>query len=254
MNILLVDAGNTRVKWALADTAALPGVWLAQGAVLHADLGTLRGAWQGLDAACALVSNVAGAALRAELSAELSALLAPFSITWFASRPALAGITNGYRDPAQLGCDRFAAAIGARACDPGKKLVVATCGTATTIDAIDADGVFIGGMIAPGLALMAGSLAKNTAQLPQAQPGAAFPPTFANNTLDAIVSGCINAQAGAIERAVAAHGADLCIVSGGAAPYIVPALSISHTVRENLVLAGLHAAAGALAQQGELPC
>ena len=250
MNILLVDAGNTRVKWALADTAAAPGQWLAHGAVLHAELATLPGAWRGLDAACALVSNVAGVALRA----QLADLLAPLAITWFASRPALAGVTNGYRDPGQLGCDRFAAAIGARALEPGKTLVVATCGTATTIDAIGADGRFVGGMILPGLALMAGALAKNTAQLPQAQPGAALPPTFADNTMDAIVSGCVNAQAGAIERAVAAHGADQCIVSGGAAGYIVPALSIPHTVRENLVLAGLHAAAGALAQQGELPC
>ena len=250
MTILLVDAGNTRVKWALADTAAAPGQWLAHGAVLHADMATLGAAWRALDARCALVSNVAGAALRD----QLTALLAPLPITWFASRPMLAGVTNGYRDPSQLGCDRFAAAIGAQARDPGKKLVVATCGTATTIDAIDADGVFIGGMIAPGLALMAGALAKNTAQLPQAQPGAARPPAFADNTMDAIVSGCINAQAGAIERAVAAHGADLCIVSGGAATYIAPALSISHTVRENLVLTGLHAAAGALAQQGELLC
>ena len=250
MNILLVDAGNTRVKWALADTAAAPGQWLAHGAVLHAELATLPDAWRGLDAACALVSNVAGAALRA----QLADLLAPLAVTWFASRPALAGVTNGYRDPGQLGCDRFAAAIGARALDPGKTLVVATCGTATTIDAIGADGRFVGGMILPGLALMAGSLARNTAQLPQAQPGAALPPTFADNTMDAIVSGCVNAQAGAIERAVAAHGADQCIVSGGAAGYIVPALSIPHTVRANLVLAGLHAAAGALAQQGELPC
>ena len=250
MNILLVDAGNTRVKWALADTAAAPGRWLAHGAVLHAGLATLGDAWHGLDATCALVSNVAGAALRAQLAGQLHS----FAITWFASRPVLAGVTNGYRDPLQLGCDRFAAAIGARALAPGKKLVVATCGTATTIDAIDTDGVFVGGMILPGLALMAGALAHNTAQLPQAQPGAALPPTFANNTLDAIVSGCVNAQAGAIERAVAAHGAERCIVSGGAAAYIVPALSITHTVRENLVLAGLHAAASALAQQGELPC
>jgi len=250
MTILLVDAGNTRVKWALADTAAAPGEWLAHGAVLHAGLATLGDAWRALDAGCALVSNVAGTALRD----QLTALLAPLPITWFVSRPMLAGVTNGYRNSAQLGCDRFAAAIGARAYYPGKRLVVATCGTATTIDAIDAGGVFIGGMIAPGLALMAGALANNTAQLPQAQPGAALPPAFADNTLDAIASGCINAQAGAIERAVAAHGADLCIVSGGAAAYIAPALSISHVVRENLVLAGLHAAAGPLAQQGELPC
>jgi type III pantothenate kinase len=246
MNILLVDAGNTRVKWALADTSAALGEWLAHGAVLHAELATL--AWPG--AACALVSNVAGAALRA----QLAQLLSPLPITWFASTPALAGITNGYRDPAQLGCDRFAAAIGARALDPGRALVVATCGTATTIDAITPDGLFVGGMILPGLALMAGSLAKNTAQLPQVKPGTALPPTFADNTMDAIVSGCINAQAGAIERAVAAHGADHCIVSGGAAGYIVPALAIPHTVRDNLVLAGLHAAAAAMAQQGELTC
>ena len=244
MNILLVDAGNTRVKWALADTAASPGRWLAHGAVLHADLATVT--WP--DAACALVSNVAGTALRT----QLAALLSPLPVTWFASTPALAGITNGYRDPAQLGCDRFAAAIGARAFDPGRALVVATCGTATTIDAITPDGLFVGGMILPGLALMAGSLAKNTAQLPQVAPGTALPPTFADNTMDAIVSGCINAQAGAIERAVAAHGADTCIVSGGAAGYIVPALAIPHPVRDNLVLAGLHAAAAAMAQQGEL--
>jgi type III pantothenate kinase len=246
MNILLVDAGNTRVKWALADTTAAPGAWLAHGAVLHAELPTV--AWPG--AACALVSNVAGAAMRA----QLTQLLSPMPVTWFASTPALAGITNGYRNPGQLGCDRFAAAIGARALDPGRALVVATCGTATTIDAITPDGVFVGGMILPGLALMAGSLAKNTAQLPQVAPGAALPPAFADNTMDAIVSGCINAQAGAIERAVAAHRAEVCIVSGGAADYIVPALTIAHTVRANLVLAGLHAAAAAMAQQGELSC
>jgi type III pantothenate kinase len=250
MNILLVDAGNTRVKWALAATGAAPGQWIAHGAALHAELDALADAWRSLDAACALVSNVAGSDLRA----RLAGMLAPFPIHWFASRPALAGLTNGYRNPAQLGCDRFAAAIGARALDPGKKLIVATCGTATTIDAIGADGVFVGGMILPGLALMAGSLASTTAQLPQAQPGAALPPSFADNTMDAIVSGCVNAQAGAIERAVAAHGAEACIVSGGAAGYIVPALSIPHTVRENLVLAGLHAAAGHLVQQGELSC
>ena len=246
MNILLVDAGNTRVKWALADTLATPGQWLAHGAVLHAELATLD--WRDLGAAGALVSNVAGAAL----GAQLAALLAPLPVTWFASVPALAGVTNGYRNPAQLGCDRFAAAIGARALMPGRALVVATCGTATTIDAITPDGVFEGGMILPGLALMAGALARNTAQLPQVEPGTALPPTFADNTLDAIVSGCINAQAGAIERAVAAHHAHDCIVSGGAAGYIVPALAIPHSVRENLVLTGLHAAAAALVLEGEL--
>jgi type III pantothenate kinase len=244
MNILLVDAGNTRIKWALADVSASPGQWLAQGTVLHADVATLADTWRRLDAGSALVSNVAGAGL----GAQLALLLAPLPVQWFASTAALAGVTNGYREPARLGCDRFASAIGAHALHPGRALVIATCGTATTIDAVTADGAFIGGMILPGLALMAGSLAKNTAQLPQVQPGAALPATFADNTQDAIVSGCINAQAGAIERAVAAHGGAHCIVSGGAAGYIVPALGVPHTVLENLVLAGLHAAAGAMLQ------
>ena len=100
-----------------------------------------------------------------------------------------------------LGSDRFAAAIGARALAPGQDVVVATCGTATTVDAITLDGRFIGGMILPGLALMAGSLARNTAQLPQVTPGAAPPPLFGANTDDAIISGVPPAQAGAIARA-----------------------------------------------------
>jgi type III pantothenate kinase len=200
---------------------------------------TLPAAWHSQGVARAIVSNVAGSAMRE----RLASLLPQVPVEWFASSASRAGLANGYRNPAQLGCDRFAAAIGARALVPGRSLVVATCGTATTIDAVSAGGVFIGGMILPGLGLMASSLAKNTAQLPQVAPGAAPPPQFADNTDDAIVSGCLNAQAGAIERAVAAHRADACILSGGAAPWVAPALTISYQLADNIVLAGLHAAA-----------
>jgi type III pantothenate kinase len=237
--LLLIDAGNTRVKWALAAPGAPAGAWVSSGAVLHADLDAAGAAWHGQGVTDALVSNVAGAALRE----RLAALLGPIAIEWFASSAERAGLVNGYREPARLGCDRFAAAIGARALAPGQALVVATCGTATTVDAVTADGRFIGGMILPGLALMAGALAKNTAQLPQAAPGAAPPPLFADNTNDAIVSGCLSAQAGAIERAVAARGDALCILSGGAAPYIAPALKCGHRMADNIVLVGLHAVA-----------
>jgi type III pantothenate kinase len=91
---------------------------------------------------------------------------------------------------------------------------------------------------------MLGSLARGTAQLPQVAVDDA-PPTFADNTHDAILSGCLSAQAGAIERACAAHGADLCIVSGGAASHIAPLLSVRHRMLDNVVLVGLHAAASA---------
>ena len=197
--LLLVDAGNTRIKWAVAHDGAAPGDWIASGAVLHAELNHLPASWQAFRITRAIVANVAGAKLRDQLQ-----LMIPASdVTWFASVPELAGLHNGYRNPAQLGADRFAAAIGARSLRPAQALVVATCGTATTIDAVSADGRFIGGMIAPGLGLMASSLARNTAQLPQVAPGETLSAGFADNTDDAIVAGCLDAQVGAIERACA---------------------------------------------------
>jgi len=245
--LLLIDAGNTRVKWALARADAAPGDWIASGAALHDGLDALAGEWQAHRVTRAIVSNVAGPALRE----RLAALLGPIGVDWFASSAERAGMVNGYREPARLGCDRFAAAIGARALAPGQALVVATCGTATTIDAVTPGGRFLGGMILPGLALMAGALARNTAQLPQAAPGSAPPPLFADNTNDAIVSGCLSAQAGAIARAVAGHGGALCILSGGAAPYIAPALEVAHKLVDNIVLVGLHAVARAEAAHGD---
>jgi type III pantothenate kinase len=251
--LLLVDAGNTRVKWAVAEPGAAPGEWVAHGAVLHAELDGLAAAWAPHAHALtrAIVSNVAGEAMRARLAALL-----PVAPSWFVSRPELAGLSNRYREPARLGADRFAAALGARALAPGKALVVATCGTATTVDAVSRDGDFLGGMILPGLGLMLGSLARNTAQLPQVAAGLGVPPAFADNTVDAILSGCIAAQVGAIERACAALPAELCIVSGGAAGHLAPALGVSYLMLDNIVLVGLQAAAPFLDEERgeESPC
>ena len=240
MKLLLVDAGNTRIKWAIAAPGAAIGEWETSHAAPHADLADIASAWRRAGIERAIVSNVAGIEVRERIA---QALPAAITVEWFASTGERAGLRNGYRNPAQLGCDRFAAAIGARALAPAQDIIVATCGTATTVDAVRADGLFVGGMILPGLALMAASLARNTAQLPQVQPGAAPPPLFGDNTDDAIVSGILSAQAGAIERACAVHGATACIVSGGAAPYIAPALKVGYRLVDNIVLVGLHAAA-----------
>ncbi|WP_377703257.1 type III pantothenate kinase [Pseudoduganella sp. UC29_71] len=298
--ILLIDAGNTRIKWALIDSAPAPaaalGTWLAYGAVMHADAAQLPAAWHAAHAAQVaagrpavsrvLAANVAGTALRDRLTRMLTTgadatagtaeatppavpaaplqpapgasgagrlaagglLVAPEAIEWFASLPERAGVKNGYRNPAQLGCDRFAAAIGAHALAPGQSVIVANCGTATTIDAVTADGRFLGGMILPGLGLMATSLARNTAQLPQVAQGGKLPSGFADNTDDAILSGLLAAQAGAIEHACALHQAQACLISGGAAAYIAPALpaGIPHRLVDNIVLIGLQAAAGSV--------
>jgi type III pantothenate kinase len=241
--LLLIDAGNTRVKWALAEDSAELGSFRANGAVLHAELNHLPSAWHGLPVTRAIVANVAGPRLRDQLQLMLPATVPPQATTWFTSRAQLGTMHNTYRNPQQLGCDRFAAAYGARALVPGLPLIVATCGTATTIDAVSAAGDFLGGMIAPGLGTMAASLARNTAQLPMVDLARVPAAAFADNTDDAIVAGCLAAQAGAIERAFALHGAVVCILSGGAARYIAPSLSIPYRMVDNIVLTGLHAAA-----------
>lgn len=254
--LLLVDAGNTRVKWALMEVARVGqaelGHWSVWGSVQKADVCQIADSLKGMDIERVLISSVAGVAMRDALERMIlrAVGIKPVPVCWFASEHRLAGIRNGYRDPAQLGCDRFAAMIGAHALFPDQPLIVATCGTATTVDAVNADGHFAGGMILPGLGLMATSLASNTAQLPQVPNYNVDDRPFADNTFDAIVGGCIAAQAGAIERACAAHvrttgaGPALqCLLSGGAAALIEPHLSVACRRVDNLVLIGLQAVA-----------
>jgi type III pantothenate kinase len=248
--LLLVDAGNTRVKWAVVPAGERApealGRWVESGMVEHAQVRSLSDAWRRHRIVHVLASNVAGQPMREGLEQALLGAfgMQPVPLEWFASAPALGGVRNNYRNPAQLGCDRFASAIGAHALFPAQPLIVATCGTATTVDAVSADGVFLGGMILPGLGLMANSLARNTAQLPEVAQNLDISEPFADHTDAAIVSGCIAAQTGAIERAVAAHarhgGEVQCILSGGASALIAPHLSVPHTRVDNLVLIGLH--------------
>ena len=257
MSMLLIDAGNTRIKWAIAadgdaavEPARMSAAWRHSGSVARADWMQLADIWRQAAAAGlprrVLISNVAGPALRDQLQQSLGQLQPDPAcrIEWLASQAELGGVRNGYRQPSQLGCDRFASAIGAHALFPDRALIVATCGTATTNDAITPEGGFIGGMILPGLGLMATSLALNTAQLPQVSAIDAAATGFADNTEQAIIAGCIAAQTGAIERAVRRHRqqyADaLCLLAGGAGAYLTAHLAEPHERLDNLVLIGLH--------------
>lgn len=250
--LLLIDAGNTRIKWALAPAMqagpASLGQWLQSGVLARGTLASLEG--QLMPAARTAVtrvmlSNVAGDAVASELVAALRAIFGDRQppLERFQSTAARGGLRNGYRQPAQLGADRFAAAIGAHALYAGQALVVATCGTATTVDAISADGVFLGGMILPGLRLMASALAQHTAQLPQVAEKIDTARPFADNTEEAIVLGCMSAQAGAIERALARHPGARCILSGGAGRLVSPFLAEPPEFIDNLVLVGLQVVA-----------
>jgi type III pantothenate kinase len=178
--------------------------------------------------------NVAGEAIRRRIEQLAGSLDLP--LDWLASSAAACGVSNGYDTPQQLGTDRWAALIAARALHAGPAVVV-MAGTATTIDALDAGGIFRGGLILPGLTLMRAALAGNTADLPHATGHYRPQPT---NTGDAIVSGAIHATLGAIERIRATLDDNaLCLLSGGAAGELAPQLGLPHRLIDNLVLEGL---------------
>jgi type III pantothenate kinase len=147
-------------------------------------------------------------------------------------------VRNGYDRPEQLGADRWAALIGARQLHAGACLVVGA-GTATTVDLLTADGVFRGGLILPGLALMRSSLAGAAAQLAEASGRHSDSP---RNTDDAIVSGAIEATAGAIERMyrrIAGQPSPTCLLTGGAAGELEAHLHLPLRRVDDLVLQGL---------------
>src|SRR3989440_7264221 len=229
--ILAVDCGNSRLKWGLHEN----GGWREAGAVPVSQLARLEKSWRRLAPADrVVVANVAGQSVRK----RLENLVARRSLVpaWVKAKRYECGVTNGCRRPDQVGPDRWAALIGAWSILRGPCLVV-TAGTATTVDVLRGDGRFVGGVILPGLELMKRSLAGNTAGLPFASGRFSPEP---RNTADAIETGCLLAQAGAIERAFATmeHGA-ACVLAGGAARLIARHLSVPVRLVDNLVLEGL---------------
>lgn len=238
MITLLLDAGNSRLKWALKNDDRP----LAQGAVAYSALGEARHDWQKLPRpARVLGCNVAGPVVRG----QLQDLLAPQDIDWLKSTASLAGVNNLYTQPTQLGADRFAALIGARGLAAGEDLIVAMAGTALTVDALTGDGDFLGGIIAPGFQLMRKALAKGTADL-GLPDGEATP--FPRSTGEAIVKGALAAMAGAIEiqrqtLEVQRERPATLLLSGGDATLLLPLLQPTLKSRllhvDNLVLAGL---------------
>jgi len=256
---LLVDAGNSRIKWALADAdGTMPDTGVfghGRADDDHPDRSvSAEPAWQALSGrpTGAWISNVAGAAAGARLDALIDAAWPGLPRTTIRALAHQCGVTNGYPEPARLGSDRWAAMIGARVAFPGEDLLIATLGTATTLEALRADGMFTGGLIAPGWSLMMRSLGEHTAQLPTLAAHAVREPAgatdagewFATDTPHAISAGSLLAQAALIERAWheltrAWKRPVRLVLGGGAADAVARALSVPCTRHDSLVLVGL---------------
>ena len=235
MKVLAVDAGNSRIKWGWFDGQH----WAAQSWIACAQSDQLGAALAALPPPDQIViSNVAGSATRDLISAACAPL--PCTPRWITSEARQCGVTSSYDDPAQLGSDRWAALIGAWHLFGGPCVVV-NAGTTLTVDALSNEGVFLGGFIVPGVDLMRESLARNTARL-RLQDGRVT--YFPDSTADAIMSGAINAHAGAVERMLrymeeSGQPASIIVLSGGAAALLAPWLNAQVEVVDNLVLEGL---------------
>jgi len=233
--ILAVDAGNTRIKWGFHDGKS----WQERGWVATSDADRLGDSWEGQAQPDRIVaSNVAGPDVANQMK-EICKRWA-MEIQWAAAEQSQCGVRNSYENPVQLGSDRWAALIAARSIAP-KGCVVVNAGTAMTVDALSAEGVFLGGLIVPGLATMRRALAESTAAVGAA--GGSFR-VFPGNTADAVYSGVLSALAGSVGRMIAELSkvqseTPICLLSGGDAKFLLPLLSGEVMMLDNLVLDGL---------------
>ena len=251
MSFLAIDIGNTRLKWALYDAAHPGATLLRQGAVFLETIDELAdGDWKDLPAPASMLGCVvAGDAVRRRVEEQMGHW--DIDARWVVPSTQEAGLTNGYDHPSRLGADRWVSLAGARARvlaaagqGPMRVLrpaLVVMVGTAVTVDALDAEGRFLGGLILPGFGLMLRALEQGTAGL-KVPTGEVV--DFPTNTSDALMSGGANAIAGAIERQTRRlqqrTGQDpLLLMTGGAAVKLAPTEDLPFETVDTLIFDGL---------------
>ncbi len=233
---LLMDVGNTRLKWALTD-----GTDWEWGVT---DYGDGPGGWRYQWTALPTPLSIHGLSVAPDRVPPLEAFcveawgLRPH---WYQAQAEAFGVRNPYEPPEALGADRYAALVAVRHRAHGPACVV-TCGTAITIDALSADGVFRGGVIMPGLRAAVAGLAAKVPHLPT--------PRFDRNlegmersTARALGAGLLLGTAGAIDRILALQAAALggckVFLGGGDSDVLRAHLRTPIQVERNLPLQGL---------------
>ncbi|MDJ0956082.1 MAG: type III pantothenate kinase [Arenicellales bacterium] len=236
---LVVDVGNSRIKWARIDNNRLAN---SQSVAMQGDTGfILDYHWGNMSPPEAvLVSNVAGKEAEQNLQTWIQKNWG-IDPAFFRSTATYQGISNEYARPEQLGCDRWAGLIGARSLLEHGSLCVVDCGTAITVDALTADDRFIGGIIFPGIDLIQQSLLEGTSDIVENR--AEFKQVLGTTTAEGVSGGSFIGVAGAIDRALHEMYAILdnpkLYITGGDAPLLLPMLTKSLQHEPDLVLLGL---------------
>lgn len=231
MSRLLLDAGNTRLKWVWE--SRLPA---EAGVLEYADADEIAVLAEQADSVW--VACVSGDERESRLRGVLESVGKP--VHWLKTEESACGVRNAYVPFERLGVDRWLAAVAARQRIDGAVLVV-SAGTALTVDAVSSEGVFLGGVIVPGLSLMRSSLERATAGIVATHGDVV---AFPRNTGDAVASGALQAAAGAVERQYRVlsekSGMEpVCLVSGGDALLLLSHLEIPATYVPALVLEGV---------------
>ncbi len=242
--ILLIDVGNTRLKWGWLTHTGLSD----QQAVMHRD--AKPGLWTSAlfetkqRPSRVLVANVAGPRMAKTLT-RLSKKVFKVETEFVTATQQFDGLTNGYLDPTLLGADRWLALIGAWTRAKGA-LVVVDAGTAVKVDSIDARGQHLGGLIAPGIHMMREVLMNKTSDI--AKAAALSTPSLAgvlaNNTVGAVSRGAVFALAGMADRAAeiiqqSTGASPRLFITGGDAGMIAGTMRTPGEIVPDLVLQGL---------------
>ncbi len=242
--ILLLDAGNSRLKWAMLRNGLYEhGGVLEQTGTAIKELASA--AWSELDKPeYVFVANVAGEATRRALNSWIKRhwKLTP---EYVLAEVEQFGIRNAYAEPERLGVDRWLALLAARDLFKGA-LCVIDCGTALTIDMLAHDNRHLGGLIIPGLTLMRDALIGRTETIRDQMQAASHEQVrlLGADTGSAVVGGTLYAQIAVIDRVLADLSAELgatmrCVLTGGDAPQLLPLLATHVHYEADLVLLGL---------------
>jgi type III pantothenate kinase len=234
---LFIDIGNSRIKWLLTDgVKPVEDGWCLHGDYVHAferiDVSALDGIY-----AISVAAEEVGCAALSYLAQRCGR-----QVTMLETGIACCGVLNGYDVPQQLGVDRWAAMIGARQRFK-TPLCVVDCGSAVTIDVLDAEGQHLGGYIVPGLTMQRQLLRQGTAAVDVCS-GKSSDMDWGNDTVSCVARGGIEAIAGLIERShrkLTQHSGEevVTVVTGGDAAVILPWLEFPAHHEERLVLSGI---------------
>ena len=255
MNALLIDAGNSSLKWALYSDGHLA----PQESIFYYSKKPIDIFKQLLDTNikhCKKIVMVS--VLGKEFNEESRHISEKYALGYLniQSTQQLLNITNAYAEPHKLGADRLVAMVGAhhlinRKAEKKKACIIVDSGTATTIDAVDEHGHHLGGLILPGSYLCSSSLLKNTQLLAKwNKDGAKITPSlFATETTEAIASASIFGLAGAIDKICEKMGREITqsnknieieiILCGGSSNQLLPYLELNYQQQENLLMIGL---------------